>query len=34
MADFIVGTIVAIILGYVVYKMFFKGKHKKNCGCH
>ena len=42
MADLIVGAIVAIILGYVVYKMFFKGKGKNKkdggcgcgCGCH
>lgn len=42
MADLIVGAIVAVILGSVVYKMFFKGKGKNNkgggcgcgCGCH
>ena len=42
MADIIVGAIVFAILGYVVYKMFFKGKGKNNkggdcgcgCGCH
>ena len=37
MADFIVGSIVLLILGCVVYKMFFKNRKKKDkgcCGCH
>lgn len=44
MADLIVGAVVAVILGSVIYKMFFKGKGKGKdnkdggcgcgCGCH